>query len=290
MLYQGRIDDQFGIGYRRPGKPTRRDLAEAIDEVLAGKAVSKPKTEVAGCFISRVREPKREGAITFTKHVSRILQKNCQECHRPGQIGPMALLSYGDAVAWAETIREVIDENRMPPWHADPRFGKWSNERRLTVEERKTLLAWLDNGTPRGDDKDLPGERTYPIGWQIGKPDMIIKLPRPFTVPAETPKGGVPYKYFTVPTNFTEDRWVVRAEARPGRRKSCITSLSSSCRPARCFVPTARETCCAEWPPATCRSCWSPASPRRSPPAPGCCFRCTTRPTARNRSTNPRSV
>jgi peroxiredoxin len=216
VLYQGRIDDQFGIGYRRPGKPTRRDLGEAIDEVLAGKLVSKRKTEVAGCLISRVRESKRDGEITWTKHVSRIVQTRCQECHRPGQIGPMSLLSYSDAAAWAETIREVIDENRMPPWHADPRFGKWSNERRLSAAERKTLLAWLDAGTPEGDARDLPPARSFPTGWQIGKPDLILKLPRPIKVPAETPRGGVPYKYITVPTNFKEDRWVVRAEARPG--------------------------------------------------------------------------
>jgi hypothetical protein len=216
VLYQGRIDDQFGIGYRRSGKPTRRDLAEAIDEVLAGKPVSKPKTEVAGCFIARVKEARHEGAITYAKDVSRIIQKHCQDCHRPGQIGPMPLLKYSDAAAWADTIREVIEENRMPPWYADPRHGKWSNDRRLSAEERKTLLAWLDGGTPRGDDRDLPPPRTFPEGWQIGTPDLVIKLPKPFTVPAETPKGGVPYKYFTVPTNFKEDRWVQRAEARPG--------------------------------------------------------------------------
>jgi peroxiredoxin len=216
VLYQGRIDDQFGIGYRRPGKPTRRDLAEAIDEVLAGKPVSKPRTEVAGCFIGLVKEAKKEGSVTYAKQVSRILQKHCQDCHRPGQIGPMSLLNYDDAAAWADTIREVIDENRMPPWHADPRFGKWSNERRLSAEERKTLLAWVDDGTPQGDNRDLPSPRTFPEGWQIGKPDLIIKLPRPITVPAAAPKGGVPYKYITVQTNFKEDRWVQSAEARPG--------------------------------------------------------------------------
>jgi peroxiredoxin len=216
ILYRGRIDDQFGIGYRRPGKPSRRDLACALDEVLAGKAVSVSSTPVAGCRIARVTKPKTEGAVTYTKHISRILQKNCQECHRPGQIGPMSLLTYDDAVSWSETIREVIAENRMPPWHADPRHGKWLNDRRLAKEDRTALLAWLDNGTPKGDDKDTPAARKFPEGWTIGKPDVIFKLPAPYAVPAETPRGGVPYRYFTVPTNFKEDRWVERAEARPG--------------------------------------------------------------------------
>jgi thiol-disulfide isomerase/thioredoxin len=216
VLYRGRIDDQFGIGYRRPGKPTRRDLACAIDEVLAGKAVSKPTTEVAGCFIGRVKPLRDDGEVTFTKHIAPILQKACQECHRPGQIGPMALFSHDDVVSWADTIREVIDDGRMPPWYADPRHGEWANDRRLSKEEKQTLLTWLDGGMPKGDARDMPPARKFPEGWVIGKPDVVFTMPKAFDVPAETPKGGVPYKYFTVETNFPEDRWVVRAEARPG--------------------------------------------------------------------------
>ncbi|MFO0841188.1 MAG: redoxin family protein [Gemmataceae bacterium] len=216
VLYRGRIDDQFGIAYRRPGKPTRRDLACAIDEVLDCKPVSKPTTEVAGCFIGRVKETRDDGKVTFARHVSRVLQNNCQECHRAGQIGPMALLSYDDAVAWGETIREVIDEGRMPPWYADPRHGEWANDRRLSKEDREVLLAWLDGGMPKGDDKDAPAPRKFSEGWVIGTPDQVFTMPKAFDVPAETPKGGVPYKYFSVETNFAEDRWVTHAEARPG--------------------------------------------------------------------------
>ncbi len=216
IQYHGRIDDQFGIGFARPGKPTRRDLAAALDEILAGKAVSVERTEVSGCRIGRVAQPKADGRITYAKHVSRILQKNCQECHRPGRIGPMALLTFDDATAWSDTIREVVSEGRMPPWHADPRYGKFSNDRRLSEEDKETLLAWLDNGTPRGDDKDLPPPRRFPEGWSIGKPDLVVKMPRKFEVPAKAPKDGVPYQFFTVDPGFTEDHWVQRAEARPG--------------------------------------------------------------------------
>jgi thiol-disulfide isomerase/thioredoxin len=216
VLYHGRIDDQFGLEYRRPGKPTRRDLACAIEEVLAGKKVSVPQTAVAGCLIGRAPTPRTEGAITYTRQVSRILQKNCQECHRPGQIGPMALLDYDDAVSWAGSIREVVAEGRMPPWYADPRHGKWLNDRRLTKEDRETLLAWIDGGTPRGDDRDLPTPRTFSSDWVIGKPDVIYQMPKAYEVPAEAPPGGIPYKHFVVPSGFTEDRWVERAETRPG--------------------------------------------------------------------------
>jgi peroxiredoxin len=239
VLYQGRIDDQFGIGYRRPGKPTRRDLACALDEALAGKAVSVARTEPAGCFIARVRSTKDDGKVTWAKHVSRIVQKRCQECHRPGQIGPMALLKYEDAVAWADTIREVIDDGRMPPWHADPRFGTWSNDRRLTAQEKQTLKAWLDADMPRGDDRDLPPPLTFSSEWKIGKPDVVVQMPKSFKVPAETPKGGVPYKYFTVPTNFKEDRWVERAEARPGAAAVVHHMLIFIRKPGAIFNPEA---------------------------------------------------
>jgi peroxiredoxin len=216
VLYHGRIDDQFGIEYRRPGKPTRRDLAEALEEVLAGKPVSVPETEVFGCLIGRPPKPRSEGAITYTKHIAPLIQKHCQECHREGQVGPMELLDYEAVVSWAGTIREVVEEGRMPPWYADPKYGKWINDRRLSKEERATLLAWIDNGTPKGDEKDLPAPRKFSSDWVIGKPDVVFRMPRAFEVPAEAPKFGIPYKRFIVPTNFTEDRWVERAESRPG--------------------------------------------------------------------------
>jgi peroxiredoxin/mono/diheme cytochrome c family protein len=215
ICYQGRIDDQFGNFYSRP-QPTRRDLAIALDEVLAGKAVTQPKTDVAGCIIARATQPKTDGTVTYTKQVARILQKNCQECHRPGQIGPMALLTYDDAASWSETIREVVQEERMPPWFADPHYGKFANDRRLAKEERETLLAWIAQGCPKGDDKDLPRPVAFVEGWRIGKPDLILSMKEEFEVPAEAPKTGIPYQHFEVETNFTEDRWVERAEARPG--------------------------------------------------------------------------
>jgi peroxiredoxin len=217
VCYQGRIDDQFGILYQRPA-PTRRDLALALDEVLADKPVSVPFTTVFGCVIGRVPKPKVAGSITFSKQVARILQKNCQECHRPGQIGPMSLLSYDDASSWAETIREVIQQGRMPPWFADPGIGKFANDRRLSKEERTTLLAWIDQGCPKGDDKDLPPPREFVPGWRIGKPDLVLYMDEEFEVPATAPKSGIPYKYFTVETHFTEDKWVQRAQAIEGNR------------------------------------------------------------------------
>jgi peroxiredoxin len=218
VRYRGRIDDQFGFGYKRPA-PTRRDLTAAIDEVLAGQAVSKPATEVEGCEIARAAAPKGDATVTFSKEVARILQKNCQDCHRPGQVGPMPLVTYGDAAPWAGTIRRVLKDGRMPPWHADPRYGHFANARGLSAAEKQTLLAWIDQGCPPGDPNDLPPAKQYAAGWRIGQPDAVFTLPKSVHVPATVGPRGVPYQYFWVQPHFDQDVWVQAAEAKPGARE-----------------------------------------------------------------------
>ncbi len=218
IRYQGRIDDQYGIGYDR-AKPTRRDLAIALDELLDGKAVTTAITKVEGCFITRVPSAKAKADVTFAKDVLRIMQNRCQECHRPGQIGPMPLLTYDDVSNWALMIREVVADNRMPPWHADSKHGTFKNDRRLADDERAKLLAWIDAGCPEGDMSDLPKPRQFTEGWTIGKPDVVFTMPKEYTIPAKTGKGGIPYKYAVIPTNFTEDKWIQAVEARPGNHE-----------------------------------------------------------------------
>ncbi|HVS38965.1 MAG TPA: thioredoxin family protein [Gemmataceae bacterium] len=215
VVYRGRIDDQYGVGYRSKA-PTRRDLAEAIDETLAGKPVSQPSTKVAGCFIERTVKPKDSGTITFSKDAARVLQRNCQDCHRPGQVAPMPLLTYEDAVAWSDTIREVVQQKRMPPWLADPHFGKFQNDRTLADADRSTLLGWIDQGCPKGDPADMPPAKEFSEGWSIGKPDAVFTMPDEYTVRADAGPRGLKYQYFIVPTHFNEDRWIQAAEAKPG--------------------------------------------------------------------------
>jgi len=217
VRYRGRIDDQYGVGYRRP-MPARRDLALALDELLAGQPISQPTTPVSSCRISRRVEPEPAATITYAKHVAPLLQRHCQDCHRLSQIGPMELLTYHDAKAWSATIREAVDERRMPPWHADPRHGQFANARGLSEDERNTLLTWIDQGCAEGDQADLPPPRELAEGWRIGKPDVVLSMPMEYTVPATTPKDGIPYQNFDVPTNFAEDVWIQAAEARPGSR------------------------------------------------------------------------
>src|SRR5262249_3761360 len=216
IRYQGRIDDQYGVGFQRK-EPTRRDLAIALDEVLAGKEVTTKKTAVEGCFITKLPTPKvAKTGVTYAKEVSRILQKNCQECHRPGQIGPMPLLTCDDASAWAQMIHEVVSEKRMPPWHADPKHGKFANDRRLSDDERTKLLAWIDAGCPEGDKKDLPAPKKHAEGWTIGQPDAVFTFKDPITIPAKSVKGVLPYKNVVIQTNFDGDKWIQAVEAWPG--------------------------------------------------------------------------
>ncbi len=214
VRYQGRIDDQYGVNVKR-ARPTRQDLVEALDELLAGKDVSQPTIAASGCLIARAAPPKADGKVTFAQHIAPLLQKHCQECHRPGQIGPMALLTYDDAAAWSETIREVVAERRMPPWFADPKHGKFSNDRRLTDDERNTFLTWVEQGCAQGDAKYLPPPRPFAEGWRIGKPDLVLTMPDEYSVPDKMPRRGIPYQHFIVDPGFKEDRWVTRAEARP---------------------------------------------------------------------------
>ena len=214
IRYHGRVDDRNQYTTKRD-IPTRHDLVQAIDEVLEGKEVAVPSTEVAGCRISRPRLTANKGEITWSKQVSRIIQEKCQDCHHPKTAAPFSLLTYDDAVNWAAMMKEVVLQRRMPPWHADPRFGHFREERRLSQDEIETIVGWINDGTPQGDSNDLPTPRDYPDGWRIGTPDLIVELPEEVTIPA---KGTVPYLYFETPTNFKEDVYLQAAEARPGNR------------------------------------------------------------------------
>ena len=154
-------------------------------------------------------------APTFTKDVAPVLYKHCTNCHRPGEIAPMSLLTYEEARPWARAIRDNVVNGIMPPWHADPAHGKFRNERRLTAEEKDVITRWVAAGAPQGDPNNLPPKPTYAEGWTIGQPDAVLTMSTDYAVPAT---GEVEYQYFEVPTNFTEDKWVQAIEIRPGNR------------------------------------------------------------------------
>ncbi len=223
VTYQGRIDDQYEPGVTRTAA-TRDDLRIAIEETLAGKAVSVANADAVGCLIGKVRRVKTAPAdvatsssLTYCKDISRIMQKHCLECHRTSDIGPFSLEAYEDVVGWADTSLEVIDNGRMPPWHADPKYGRFANAREMPEADKQVLRDWVAAGTPKGDVADLPEPVAYSQGWQMGgEPDLVVTMrDRPYVVPTE---GMIEYQYFVVDPKITEDQWVTAAQIIPGNR------------------------------------------------------------------------
>jgi peroxiredoxin len=213
VRYCGRIDDQFGIGYQKK-EANRNDLQLAVEELLAGNAVSEPTTEAIGCLIGRAKRPTPSGEVTYSNQVARILQARCVECHHEGQIAPFALTNYDEVVGWAEMMREVIHERRMPPWLAAPEHNEFKNNPSLSAEEIQTIERWVENGCPEGNVSDLPKPGDYAQGWGISKPDEIFYMrDKPFTVPAE---GVVSYQIYEVDPGFKEDHWISQAEVKCG--------------------------------------------------------------------------
>ena len=218
IRYQGRIDNQYEPGISR-AEPTLHDLRNAIGALIAGQAVASPKTEPAGCLITFREKPRKpidpSSAVTFTRDVAAILNQHCVECHRAGEIGPFALVDYDEVAGWGEMMLEVIEQKRMPPWHADPRYGKFVGERRLPDDAYKALAAWVQQGMPEGDVTDLPPAPRWTVGWHLSEsPDVELEMrDRPFVVPAE---GTVEYQYFVVDPKWEEDRWVRAAQVIPG--------------------------------------------------------------------------
>jgi peroxiredoxin len=220
IRYHGRVDDQFSPGVRRAA-PTQAALQQAIEELLAGKPVTTPETHVAGCYIQRLpggRGSSRAadaGEITYTRHIAPILKMHCVECHRPGQIGPFSLTTYDDVVAWSDTIRERIDDGSMPPWHADPRYGHFANDRHLTDQEKSLINKWLDTELPEGAARGVPAAARLSNEWNIGPPDKIVRMPEPVQIPAT---GVLENIAVELDPGFTQDTWIRGTEVRPGNR------------------------------------------------------------------------
>ncbi len=155
-----------------------------------------------------------DSAVTFTKDVQPILQKNCQSCHRPGQIAPMSLLTYEDARPWARSIKNKVESRQMPPWFADPQHGQFANDPSLSQSDIETIVKWADGGALQGDPQDAPPARIWPAdGWHI-KPDIIVKGPE-FRVPARTPQDVIEWVTFVIPSGFTKDTWITSLEIKP---------------------------------------------------------------------------
>lgn len=214
VCYHGQIDDQYNVGESRPDAGEYY-LRDAIEACLEDKPIEMAATKPIGCLIGRAKRASDESSVTYAKEISRLLDKHCIECHRPGAIGPFALTSYEDAAGWADMLTEVVRDQRMPPWHANPRYGHFANARTMTDEEKQLLYDWAEHGAPQGDLSELPEPRKFTDGWRLSRePDQMVAMAeKAYQVPAE---GTVDYQYFAVDPGFTEDKYICGAEVIPG--------------------------------------------------------------------------
>jgi len=163
---------------------------------------------VAGAAHSATDKP----VPTFYKDILPLLQDHCQSCHRPGEVAPMPLVTYGQTRPWAAAIAKSVQGRMMPPWFADPRFGHFSNDPSLTPQQTATMLAWVHARAPAGNPHDAPSAPHWAQGWNIAPPDRVLPMPTPVMIPAD---GDVEYTYEIVPTHFSKDKWIQMAEVHP---------------------------------------------------------------------------
>jgi hypothetical protein len=213
LVYRGRIDDQLRLGGSRP-EPTRKDLEAALDDVLSDRAVSVTETTVDGCLITAPESFNSQSPVpTFHKDVAPILNRRCNHCHRDQAAGPFSLTSYVDAKAHADMLAEVVIDQRMPPWFANPRHGKFQNDPSLTETEKETLVRWVKSGRPEGDVNEAVKAPEWPDSkWRIGKPDLVISMMEDHTIPAT---GFIPYRRLLLPYVFFNETWLEAIEIRP---------------------------------------------------------------------------
>lgn len=215
LVYRGAASDRYGIGYTRE-RAENEYLTDALTATLGGTKPEVRATWAPGCALdlAEAAEPQATG-VTYHNRISRIVQDNCLECHRPGGVAPFSLATYRDVVGNATMIRSVVSDGLMPPWFAEPVKGEehaWANDRSLSEADRNDLISWLKSDRPAGNREDAPVAREFRSEWSIGEPDTVIALPRRVAVKAT---GQMSYVNLMVKTDFREDRWVTATEIRP---------------------------------------------------------------------------
>jgi peroxiredoxin len=218
IVYRGAIDDQLAEGAQKP-QPTERYLENALDQFLAGQPVNQPKTVAHGCLIHfDGGEGPDSAPVSYAQEIAPLLATKCLTCHSEGNIGSWAMSDFQHVKGMASMIEEVILTRRMPPWDADPQFGKFENEASLTVAQAQILLRWIEQGALRGDGPDLLATTTIPPAedWPLGKPDIVVRLPRPQQIPAT---GVLEYRHIDVPAGNANEGWVGGAWVKPGNKQ-----------------------------------------------------------------------
>ncbi|QDU98975.1 redoxin domain-containing protein [Lignipirellula cremea] len=213
LVYRGRIDDFYG-GVGRPRlKASRFEFRDALQAAVDGRKPAVAYAEPVGCPVEDVRTAAAEGDVTWCRDVAPILFQNCVACHREGAVAPFALTRYEDAARRAAWIAEVTRQRRMPPWKARPGFGHFQGERFLNQDEIATLAAWAKADAPQGDAADLPPTPSFPDGWLLGKPDMVVRMPQAIEIPAD---GADVFRYIAIPLDIPEDKYLSAVDFHAG--------------------------------------------------------------------------
>lgn len=167
-------------------------------------------------YASVIAQDSRLATVTFSKDVALIFNRNCVSCHKPGEIAPMSLTTFESTRPWVRAIRKAVAERTMPPWYADPKYGEFANDPRLTDNDAATILAWIDQGARQGDRKDLPAVSASAGEWKLGKPDLVLSM----IEPAQVPAGGkrIIQDYPIDAKTFAEDTYVEQVEVSPSNR------------------------------------------------------------------------
>ena len=211
LVYRGPVDDQYGLGYQMD-HPRREYLRDALGAVLAG---GKPRVEAVwapGCLLGLKEPAPSKSAPTWNGRVERIIQRNCQQCHREGENGPFPLMTLADAKANSETIALMVGKGAMPPWFGDGKSGPFANDSSLSARDKADVLAWIKARCPAGDAKDAPLPVLWEKGWKIGKPDLVVLSTKPVAVAAE---GTMRYQFVVAYPNVEESKWIAAMEVLP---------------------------------------------------------------------------
>ena len=218
VVYRGRVDDRFAAVGRLRTRIASHDLRKVIGSIASGEQPEPYETEAVGCFHPVWGEPGEPGAgvdeVNWARHVAPLLQANCVECHRRGGIAPFSLEGFDNARRWHRMIAYMTGEGLMPPWRAAPGFGEFRDSRRLSARQIELLRTWSLTGARRGDPEDaMPASKQPRSKWRLGEPDLVLAMREPFEVPAS---GDDIYRYFVIPTDFSEDKVVVAMDFSPG--------------------------------------------------------------------------
>ncbi|MBI4558821.1 MAG: redoxin domain-containing protein [Candidatus Hydrogenedentes bacterium] len=213
IVYRGPLDDRFDYGATKP-IASKRWLEAALTAVLEGKPVSESSGPVKGCLIDFKKLPEH---VSYARQVAPIIAQKCAPCHTEGNVAPFAFDGYESVRSRAGMIREVLMTRRMPPWHADPHYGSFANDRSLSDDEMLVVTSWLEVGARRDAGADPLESYSGPsLTWTLGEPDQVVALPAVQEISAA---GVFPYRYVRMPLNLSEDKWVRAVEVRPTNRK-----------------------------------------------------------------------